>query len=98
VTGALSASMLPRRFEPDLMLENYLQNLAIVVAAVEHGGYDPAIKPRLERHIAFLTENPAGRDWPDPLPYRMQGRISCDTSVPSMQYPNKDGVCINTIV
>jgi hypothetical protein len=39
--GRLKASMLPKRFEPELMLESYLQSLALLVAAVDLGGYDP---------------------------------------------------------
>ncbi len=98
-TGRLRSAMLPQRFEPDLILEAYLQSLAILVAAVRHGGYDSRLKPRIERHVAFLTENPpAHPEWPMPLPLRMQGRIGCETRVPDMQYPDRDGVCRNTIV
>ena len=98
-TGQLRSSRLPKRFEP-WILEGYLQSLALLVAAVEHGGYSPSLRPELERHVAFLTENPSGREneWPMPLPARMEARISCDTRVPTMQYPDRDGVCRNTMV
>jgi hypothetical protein len=97
-TKRLTSAMLPKRFEPDLMLETYLQSLALFAAAVDHGGYDGALRPRVQRHVAFLTENPAANaDWPMPLPLRMQGRIHCDSTVPSMKYPDKDGVCRETI-
>jgi hypothetical protein len=49
-TNRLASSMLPKRFEPDLMLETYLQSLALFAAAVEHGGYTGALRPRIERH------------------------------------------------